>query len=69
MFHVPTKTTNRLPVVMFVVGEIEMAFAIPLCVPACCTKVGKAVATGVTEFDGPEGGPVPTALVAVTVNV
>ena len=39
------------------------------CPEACWTNAGAVVAVGVTAFDAAEAGPVPTALVAVTVNV
>ena len=36
----------------------------------CCTNVGVTVTVdGVTALDAADSGPVPTALVAVTVNV
>ena len=40
-----------------------------LCALTCWTKAGVGVAAGVTAFDWAEAGPVPIALVAVTVNV
>ena len=51
------------------VGGVKLIFACAL--PAVAVPMIGAPGTvpGVTEFDGAEAGPVPTALVAVTVKV
>ena len=50
-------------------GVTEMLLAAATWVLACWTKAGAVAADGVTALDGDDGGPVPTALVAVTVKV
>jgi hypothetical protein len=47
----------------------EMLDLFSPCALTCCTNAGAAVAVGVTGWDGEDGGPVPTAFVAETVNV
>ena len=70
LFHTPTSTIIRLPVVMLVPGVTERLAKEAPCAVACWTKLGAGggVADGVTAFDVP-GGPVPIELVAVTWKV
>ncbi len=44
-------------------------FTLGACALACWTNPGTTTAAGVTAFEGADAGPVPTPLVAVTVNV
>jgi len=39
------------------------------CALACDTNAGATTAVGSTEFDAEDGGPVPIALVALTLKV
>ena len=51
-------------------GVTEMLLDTPWCAPTCWTKAGTtATAEGTPQLDGADAGPVPTALVAATVNV
>jgi hypothetical protein len=66
--HTPTSTMIRFPVVI-AVGRVTVRVAVPWpCVVTLWTNCG-CVALGVTEFEAEDGAPVPTELVAVTVNV
>ena len=49
--------------------QVTVAVVSPAVALTAVGAPGAVGPVGVTEFDGPEGGPVPTALVAVTVNV
>ena len=69
LLHTPTSTTRRFPAVRFVPGVTARLATLCACPETCCTNAGDVVAVGVTAFDAVEAGPVPTALVAVTVNV
>jgi hypothetical protein len=67
--QVPTSTTRRLPAVTADVGvTARLVLALP-CPLTCCTKAGVVTAVGVTALELADGGPVPTALVAVTTKV
>ena len=68
LFHTPTSTTRRLPAPSAEAGVTEIVLADAFLL-TCWTKLGAAVAEGVTAFDGDDAGPVPMALVALTVNV
>jgi hypothetical protein len=61
----------RLPAVTFAPGASATLAALVACVEICWTNAGvtPVVAVGVTAFDAADGGPVPTAFVAATVNV
>src|SRR5215471_7113627 len=65
----PTSTMIRLPPVMLAVGVTAMLATLTPCAVTFCTNAGGGVLDGVTALDGAEAGPVPMALVAVTVNV
>jgi len=47
----------------------EMLVCPSRCELTSCTNAGAAAAVGVTGWDGADADPVPTAFVAVTVNV
>jgi hypothetical protein len=60
---------TRLPTVMGFPSDTEAEDAPARCVEACCTNAGVMTVLGVTALDAAEAGEVPTAFVAVTVNV
>jgi hypothetical protein len=69
LFQAPTSTTSRLAAVIAearVTARLVLASARAL---ICCTNAGVAEAVGVTALELADGGPVPTALVAVTTKV
>src|SRR5215468_2906897 len=68
-FQTPTSTTRRSPVPSGADGVTAMLLPDAACLLACWTKAGAVDADGMTAFDAADAGPVPTALVAVTVNV
>ena len=49
--------------------QVSVALALPGVAAAAVGAAGAVGAEGVTGFDAADAGPVPTALVAVTVNV
>src|SRR5215468_6650771 len=68
----PTMTMSRLPAVIAALGVTVRLPTLRLCALAACTNVGLVgggVLLGVTALDWAEAGPVPVALVALTVNV
>ena len=69
LLQTPTSTTSRLPEVMLAVGVTARLVTLGLWADTCWTNAGAAVAVGVTALEVADGGPVPIALVAVTVNV
>ena len=50
-------------------GDREASLGLRLAIPVSDPRVMVGFPAGVIEFEGEEGGPVPVALVAVTVNV
>ena len=67
--QVPTSTTRRFPVPSGADGVTAMLLADATWVLACCTKAGMVAADGVTAPDAADIGPVPIALVALTLKV
>ena len=67
--QVPTSTIMRSPVVMLDAGVTVPLATLVRWVPTCWTNPGMTDAVGVTGLEAAEAGPVPTELVAVTVNV
>ena len=53
----------------FEAGGVKVTAACALPAAATTSVGGPGTAAGVTLFDGADGGPVPTALVAVTVKL
>src|SRR2546421_482162 len=68
-FQTPTSTTSRSPVRSAVGSDTARLPVWVTWPPACWTNAGAGVADGVTAPDGTDAGDVPTALVALTVNV
>jgi hypothetical protein len=68
--HTPTSTISRLPVVTFAVGCNATLVATPR-LETCWTKASAAAVplAGVTGSEAAESALVPTALVALTLNV
>jgi hypothetical protein len=65
----PTSTTSLFPEV---IGDaaVNARLATPgLWAETCCTNAALTVAVGVTVFEGDDGGLLPIAFLAVTVNV
>ena len=69
LLQTPTSTTRRLPETSLAPGVTPKLVTLGAWPEACCTNCGEAVPDGVTAFDAAEAGPLPMALVAVTVNV
>jgi len=69
VFHTPTWTISRFPVVIGAPSATAAVVPLDLCTEACWTNVGETTFVGTTAFDGAEAGPVPAELVAVTVKV
>src|SRR5258705_4563548 len=65
----PTSTTSRPPEPS-ADGRVTARLVPPtVCAPTCWTKTGVVTGAGVTTLDSGDGGEVPAALVALTVNV